>query len=95
MHEPLIVAKVIVILLGLFIAYQAYNGYRNHDSSAMLYLAIGFVLISIASGIEGILFELFGVDIFLAGTIQTIIAALGMLTVIYSLYGSHGTLATK
>jgi hypothetical protein len=95
MHEPLIVGKVIVILLGFFIAYQAYDGYRIHNSPAMLYLSIGFVLISVASGIEGILFELFHVDIFLAGTIQTIIAALGMLTVLYSLYGNHGTAVAK
>lgn len=95
MHEPLIVAKIIVILLGLFISYQAYLGYRQHDSGAMLYLAIGFVLISVASGIEGILFELFQVDIFLAGTVQTIIAGLGMLTILYSLYGSHGTMVAE
>lgn len=91
MHEPLIVGKIAVMLLGLFIAYQAYLGSKRHDSPAMFYLAIGFTLISIGTAIEGILFEVFHHDIFLAGAVQTAIAAGGMLLILYSLYGDHGT----
>lgn len=32
-------------LLGLFIAYQAYRGYRRNASRPMLFMAIGFALI--------------------------------------------------
>jgi 4-amino-4-deoxy-L-arabinose transferase-like glycosyltransferase len=35
---------VLSALLGLFIAYQAYRGYRRHDSRPMLYIAAGFLL---------------------------------------------------
>lgn len=91
MHKPLIVGKVLVILLGLVIANKAWKGYRHHGSQSMFYLAWGFLLISIASGIEGLLYELLDVSIFQAGTIQTFVAAIGMLTVLYSLYGTHGT----
>lgn len=90
MHEPLIAAKVTVLFLGFFIAYQAYRGYKRNDSPAMFYLAIGFALISIGTAIEGILFEVFALDIFVAGAIQTVIAAGGMLLILYSLYGRHG-----
>lgn len=89
MHEPLVAAKLIVLALGLVIAAAAYRGYRRHGSMAMLYLAIGFVLISIGTAIEGLLFEILELDIFLASAIQTIIAASGMLVVLYSLYGNH------
>jgi hypothetical protein len=32
-------------LLGLFIAYQAYRGYRRNESRPMLFIALGFVLV--------------------------------------------------
>lgn len=89
MHEPLIVGKVLVLSLGLLIALQAYRGYARHGSVAMFYLAVGFVLISVGTVIEGLLFEFADVDIFVAGAIQTIVAATGMLVVLYSLYGNH------
>lgn len=89
MHEPLIAAKLFVLALGLIIATTAYRGYRRHGSTAMLYLAIGFVLISIGTAIEGLLFELLELDIFLVSAIQSIIAASGMLVILYSLYGDH------
>lgn len=89
MHEPLIIAKLFVLTLGLVISKKAYRGYHRHDSAAMLYLAIGFVLISVGTAIEGLLFELFELDIFVASAIQTVIAASGMLVILYSLYGNH------
>lgn len=89
MHEPLIAAKLIVLLLGLLIATRAYQGYRRHESTAMLYLAIGFALISVGTAIEGFLFELANMEIFLASTIQTIISGSGMIAILYSLYGNH------
>lgn len=89
MHEPLIAAKLIVLGLGLIIATSAYRGYRRYGGPAMLYLAIGFALISVGTAIEGLLFELLELDIFLASAIQTFIAASGMLIILYSLYGDH------
>jgi len=87
MHIELIIAKLITICIGLIITYQAYKGYRAYGSKPLLYVAIGFLFISIGAVIEGILFDIVGLSIFLAGTIQTAIVALGMLIVLYSLYG--------
>lgn len=89
MHEPLIAAKLLVLTIGLFISYLAYRGYRRHGSSAMYYLAVGFGLVSVGTVIEGLLFEVAGVEIITASTIQTVIVAAGMLVVLYSLYGDH------
>lgn len=91
MHVPLVLGKLVVLFLGLFIAYQAYRGYARNGSEPMLYLAIGFALISVGAMIEGLLFELLEMDIFVAGAIQTAITAAGMLIVLYSLYGNHTT----
>jgi hypothetical protein len=86
-HLELVVAKVITMLLGFLIAVQAYRGYRQHDNWVMLYVAIGFAIISLGAVIEGLLFDVVGLDdIFLAGAIQTSIVAVGMLVILYSLY---------
>ncbi|MFB6130005.1 MAG: hypothetical protein ABEJ28_04185 [Salinigranum sp.] len=87
MHQALVIAKVATMSLGFLIAYQAYQGYRRQGSSPMLYVALGFFFISIGAVIEGILFEIFDLRIFVAGAIQTGIVAVGMLFVLYSLYG--------
>lgn len=37
-------SDVLGALLGIFVAYQAYRGYRRNDSRPMLFISIGFVL---------------------------------------------------
>ncbi|MEF8841215.1 MAG: hypothetical protein V5A62_06260 [Haloarculaceae archaeon] len=86
-HIELVVAKLVTMTLGFVIAYQAYRGYRQYGSEPMLYVAVGFLFISFGAVVEGILFDVFGFSIFLAGTVQTSIVAVGMLFVLYSLYG--------
>ncbi len=87
MHIELVIAKLVTVALGLLITYQAYRGYRVHGSEPMLYVAIGFLFISVGAVIEGVLFDVVGLSIFLAGTIQTAIVAVGMVIILYSLYG--------
>lgn len=86
MHVELVIAKLVTIGLGFLIAYQAFRGYRAHGSRPMLFVAAGFILISVGAVIEGVLFELAGLDLFEAGAIQTTIVAAGMLVILYSLY---------
>ncbi|WP_436900528.1 DUF7521 family protein [Halovenus halobia] len=87
MHIELVIAKLVTVGLGLLITYQAYKGYRTYGSEPMLYVAVGFLFISVGSVIEGVLFDVVGLSIFLSGTIQTAIVAVGMLVILYSLYG--------
>jgi hypothetical protein len=91
MHIELVIGKLITVGLGLLITYQAYRGYRTHGSEPMLYVAIGFLFISFGAVTEGILFDVVGLPIFIAGAIQTVIVALGMLVILYSLYGKLPT----
>lgn len=87
MHIELVIAKLITVGLGLLITYQAYRGYSEYGNESMLYVAIGFLLISVGSVIEGVLFDVGGLSIFQAGAIQTTVVAVGMLVILYSLYG--------
>lgn len=86
-HTELVVAKVITMTLGFIIAFKAYRGYRQYQSQPMLYVAIGFAFISFGAVIEGLLFDVVGLTLVIAGTVQTSIVAVGMLFVLYSLYG--------
>lgn len=87
MHIGLIVAKFITMALGFVIAYQAYRGFRRNDSRPMLYVAVGFLIISAGAVIEGILFDVVHLTIFQASTVQTAIVAVGMCAILYALYG--------
>lgn len=87
MHLELVVAKLITVLLGFVVAATAFRSYRRYRSEPMLYLAIGFAIITLGSVIEGILFDVLQFSIYWAGTVQTTVVAIGMLVVLYSLYG--------
>lgn len=39
------VTQVLSVIIGVFIAYQAYRGYRRNGSRPMLFIALGFVLV--------------------------------------------------
>lgn len=93
MHIELVIAKLVTVGLGLLITYQAVKDYRVHGDKPMLYVAVGFLLISVGAVIEGSLFDVVGLSIFLAGTIQTSIVGVGMIVILYSLYGRISTSA--
>ena len=98
MHTELIIAKLVVVTLGFTIAYQAYRSYRRQNGKPMLFVAVGFVFISIGAVVEGFLYEFDVLTIYRASAIQTGIVALGMLFVLYSLYGGsiqHRTVLKK
>ena len=86
-HTELVVAKTIVVVLGLLITYQAYRSYDRGNGTPMLYVSLGFLFISVGAVIEGILYELDFLTIYRASAIQTLIVAIGMVFVLYSLYG--------
>ena len=89
-HTELVVAKLVTMALGFLIAYQAFRGYRRYRSRPMLFVGVGFLFISFGAVIEGLLFEVVGLSIFEAGAVQTSLVAVGMLFVLYSLYGRDG-----
>lgn len=87
MHVALILAKVAVIVLGFIIVYLAYLGHVRNDSTPMLYVAVGFALISVGSVCESILIDIAGWPLFISGMTQAAIIGVGMLSVLYSLVG--------
>jgi len=80
------VIKLVALLSGAFIVYLAYKGYRRNTSKPLLYVAIGFALITAATIVEGILYVIIGSDLLVALFISTIITVIGFVAIIYSIY---------
>ncbi|MFC6965075.1 hypothetical protein ACFQL7_28095 [Halocatena marina] len=86
MHAGLVIAKIVVISLGVSIAYQGYRGYQRTNNTELLYVACGFTLISIGSILEGVFYDIMNWPPFAAGMIQSIIVVFGLLVILYSLF---------
>lgn len=39
------VTQILSVVIGVFIAYQAYRGYQRNNSRPMFFIALGFVLV--------------------------------------------------
>ena len=85
-HIPLVATKLLIVVLGTLIAYQAYRGYRRNDSRRMLFVAAGFVLITIGEVIQGVLFEFFTFPVLEAGLPASLFVVAGLCSILYALY---------
>ncbi|MDJ0269314.1 MAG: hypothetical protein NXY59_01970 [Aigarchaeota archaeon] len=51
-------AKLVVLILGIIIVVVSYGAYRRVKSRMMLFVSLGFGLITLGSLVEGFLFEI-------------------------------------
>ena len=79
-------AKVAALFLGAFIVYLAYRGYRRNRSRPLLYVAIGFALITAGTIAEGLLYVLLGSALLAAIATGTVVTVLGFIAILYSIY---------
>jgi len=80
--------KLVALVLGAFIVYLAYKGYSRNANKPLLYVALGFALITAATMVEGILYVIIGSDLLVALVISTLITAIGFGAIIYSVYSA-------
>ena len=86
------VVKVMALILGMYIVYLAYKGYRRNSSRPLLFVSVGFALITIATVLEGILYIFIAPfsdpisNLLLALLLSTTITATGFVSIIYSIY---------
>ncbi len=91
LFEILTVASLfLVALVGTVIAYQAFRGYRRNDSTSMLYLSIGLLLLTLFP----FLINVFITTVISPSQVVTVFfentsRLLGLLSIMYSLYGRH------
>ena len=80
------VIKLFALVLGTFIVYLAYKGYRRNASKPLLYVALGFALITAATMVEGILYVIVQSDLIVALLASTLVTVIGFIAIIYSVY---------
>jgi hypothetical protein len=77
---------ILSALIGLFIAYQAYRGYRRNDSRPMLFIAVGFAL---ALAVPFLLVVLYVALPFLSEALVSLLSQLsqvsGLIAILYAL----------
>ena len=78
--------KAIALLLGAFIVYLAYKGYKRNNSKPMEFVALGFSLITAGTVLEGLFYEILGQELLAAIAVGTGVTVVGFLTIIYSIY---------
>lgn len=82
----LFASELVTVALGLAIAYIAYRGYRRNDSRPMLFIAIGFFLVTGLPALAATaFFALAQVDEVVAGVLTQAAEITGMLCILYAL----------
>lgn len=91
LFEVLTVASLfLVALVGTIIAYQAYRGYRRNDSTSMLYLAVGLVLLTLCPFLVNVVVNtLYGPAWIVTVFLENVSRLAGLVAIMYSLYGRH------
>ena len=79
-------AKGVVLVLGAFIVYLAYKGYRRNAARPLLYASLGFALLTAGTVVEGLLSEVIHLPLLQAVGAGTIGTILGFIVIIYSIY---------
>lgn len=59
-YPVLLLVTLIAMVLGLFIAFQAYSGYRRNVSRSLLFLALGITLLTVGPFVVSLLLTLVG-----------------------------------
>jgi hypothetical protein len=81
-----VVAGAITALIGLFVAYQAYRGYRRNFSKPMGYLAVGILFVTTVSFVvPQIIVGATGVSDAAAILIMTTLDVVGLSAILYAL----------
>lgn len=79
--------KLIIVLLGTILVYLALKGYRRNRGREMIFLAVGFALLTAGSVAAGILFEFLGFQLIDVEIVESAMIILGFASLIYSIFG--------
>ena len=80
----------LVALFGAVIAYQAFRGYRRNDSTSMLYLSVGLLLLTVFPFVVNVTVNtLTTPDQIVTVVLENVSRLLGLLVIMYSLYGQR------
>jgi hypothetical protein len=79
--------KLVIVVLGSVLVYLGVKGYLRTRHKGMIFLSLGFGLITAGSVAAGILFEFLGFQFVDVSIVESIMVVVGFGTLIYSIYG--------
>lgn len=85
MHEILALLSVIGFIIGAYIAWIGYKGYKANKDIALLTMCTGFFLIAISNLFEEAITYMFGYDVEHAHLVRIPLFLLGMIMILFSL----------
>ena len=83
------VAQVFILIFGGIVVYYASRSYSRNRSRSMLFLAIGFAVVTIGAVLAGVLFQfvLIG-NLEAVEAVQALSQAVGFFIIVFSLVGT-------
>ena len=85
------VVRAVTAVVGFFVAYQAYRGYRRNDSRPMLYLGVGIAFVTTVSFVlSTLVVRPLGASDALACLSWTCANVVGLAAILYAFTGATG-----
>ena len=81
----LVLTRLGVLALGLAVTVISYRAYRRTGTPYLRTAALGFGIISVGVFVEGVLFELVGLDLALVHVVESLAIGLGFVVLLRSL----------
>lgn len=82
------VFQAAIVVLGAFVVYYGGRGYARTKKGSLLFLAVGFAVVTIGAVAAGALFELMKFDIVSVDTVEAGSEVLGFALIVYSILGA-------
>ena len=87
--DILTVAQFLIVVFGAIVIYYANRSYSRSKSKSILFLAIGFAVVTVGAVAAGVLFNLVTVgDLATVEAVQAVCQAIGFFIIVYSLVGT-------
>lgn len=80
------ILQIIIVALGSFITYLGFRAYMKHQNKGMLFMSLGFALITGGSSIAGVLFEFFGYSLLQVEVASAFATSAGFSLLVYSIH---------
>ncbi len=87
--DVLRVLQSVIVVLGIVVIYYASKGYRRTKGKSLLFLALGFMFVTIGAIAAGFLFELLRYDLLTVNTIEATSEVVGISLIVYSIIGTR------
>ncbi|WP_255198271.1 DUF7521 family protein [Halorarius litoreus] len=81
-----VLVNAVVLVLGGLVTHLAYRAYRRTHGRELGLFTLGFGLLTLGFAVGGTLHQLLGADLLTGVLAQSLLSALGLATLVYSLY---------